>query len=94
MACRRSVELDYTFKEYPGFVEKPAAGVVLVIPGGVAGQPELGLRELEQRTGVGVHRFTSALEIRVRDTGITRSPSQDGRVHSVLSEQRRTILPE
>ena len=94
MACRRSVELDYTFKEYPRFVEKPAAGVGLVIPEGLAGQPDLGLRELQQCTGVGVHGFTSALEIPVRDMGIVRAPSQDGRVHGVLSEQRRTILPE
>ena len=94
MACLRSVELDYTFKEHPRFVEKPAAGVVLVISQGVAGQPDLGLRELKQCTGVGIHRFTSAFEIPVRDTGITRASSQDGRVYSVLSEQRKTVLPE
>ena len=52
VACGRSLEMNDTFEEGTGLVEKPATGIVLAIPKGVSRQPDLGLRKLEQCRGL------------------------------------------
>ena len=94
MACRRSVELDDAFQERPGFVEKPAVRFSLSLPECFACQPKLGLSELEQCSRIGVYRVSGALEVSVREAGVSRTAGEDSGVDGVMTEQHGMIFPE
>ena len=88
MAPPRSVKLDDALEQGSRFTEKPALDVTSgnrLLPERFSRQPDLGLRELEERSRVGLDGFTRALEMAMRNPLLAEAPREDGRIDCILA---------
>ena len=90
----RSVQLNSTLQERPGLDEKPAVRLRLLARMRLRCEPELGLREFEQRTRIGVDRVPGTLEILMGRCEVLDAMREDGRIDRILYSQLRAALSQ
>jgi hypothetical protein len=85
MSGRGGLKLDYAFQERPSLSEEPSVEVVAALSVCRGRQREFGLRIFVQCTGIGVERLANALEVLMRNAGVSCTPCQYCRVYGVLT---------